>query len=302
VIPPPSGQQVELRHGEQRATVVEVGGGLRSYRVGGVDVLDGYTADEMCGGGRGQLLIPWPNRIADGRYEFAGDHQQLPLTEPETGHAIHGLVRWSAWRLEQPAGDVAVASYVLPPQPGYPFWLDCTVSYRLDDAGLSVTMAVVNRSGRPAPVGLGAHPYLSAGGAPVDGAGLLLPAATSLVTDDRSIPRGRAAVAGSEYDLRRARPIGPTVLDTTYTDLDRDPDGLARVRLSPPDGRSVTLWVDGTWTHLQVFTGETLPEPERRRSLAVEPMTCPPNAFASGDGLRVLAPAETLEGSWGISA
>jgi aldose 1-epimerase len=109
-------------------------------------------------------------------------------------------------------------------------------------------------------------------------------------------------VDGSEYDFRQGRPIGPTVLDTAFTDLARDPDGLARVRLSRPDGRQVTLWADRTWTHVQVFTGETLPEPQRRRSLAVEPMTCPPNAFGSGDGLRLLAPGETLTGTWGIAA
>jgi aldose 1-epimerase len=210
-------------------------------------------------------------------------------------------VRWSPWRLEQPADGHAVASWVVHPEPGYPFRLDCTVSYRLDDAGLAVAMAVINRSGRDAPVGLGAHPYLSVGSGPVDDAGLQLPASSRLVNDDRSIPCGRAAVGGSEYDFRQARPVGPTVLDTAFTDLVRDPDGLARVRLSRPDGRQVTVWADGAWTHFQVFTGETLPERQPRRSLAVEPMSCPPNAFASGDGLTLLAVGATLAGTWGIS-
>ncbi|MFL6128880.1 MAG: aldose 1-epimerase family protein [Mycobacteriales bacterium] len=297
----PSGRQVELRHGTQRAVVVEVGGGLRTYRLDGVDVLDGYAEDRMCDGGRGQLLIPWPNRIADGRYELAGTGYQLALTEPATGNAIHGLTRWSPWRLEQPADGRAIGSWVLHPQPGYPFRLDCTVTYRLDGAGLSVTMAVVNRADRDAPVGFGAHPYLAAGTGLVDGARLRLPASTRLVTDDRSIPRGRAPVDGSEYDFRAERAIGSTALDTAYADLDRDPDGMARVRLSRADGLQVTLWADATFSHLQVYTGETLPEPQRRRGLAVEPMSCPPNAFASGDGLRLLAPGGTLAGSWGIT-
>ena len=63
----PSGAQFELIRGEQRAVVVEVGGGLRCYSVGERDVLDGYAADRICGGARGQPLIPWPNRVAGGR-------------------------------------------------------------------------------------------------------------------------------------------------------------------------------------------------------------------------------------------
>lgn len=296
----PSGRQVELRHGDQRAVVVEVGGGLRSYSAGGVDVLDGYPEDAMCGGGRGQLLIPWPNRIDAGRYEIGGTRYQLALTEPSAGNASHGLVRWLPWRLDERDGQV-VASCVLHPQPGYPFRLACTVGYRLDDGGLTVTMTVVNRGDRDAPVGLGAHPYLAAGPGLLDAARLRLPGSTRLLTDDRSIPRGTEPVDGGEYDFRQDRPIGTTVLDTAYTDLERDPDGLVRVRLSRVDGSAVTLWADGTFTHLQVFTGETLPEPERRRGLAVEPMSCPPNAFASGDGLRLVPPGESLTGTWGIA-
>ena len=81
----PSGEQLELSFGEQRAVVVEVGAGLRAYAVGGREVLDGYPADEMCASGRGQVLMPWPNRIEDGSYEFDGRRHQLPLTEVERG-------------------------------------------------------------------------------------------------------------------------------------------------------------------------------------------------------------------------
>jgi len=296
----PSGRQVELRHGGQRVVVVEVGGGLRAYQVDGVDVLDSYPADRMCNGARGQLLVPWPNRIADGRYELAGTRLQLPLTEPEHGNAIHGLVRWMPWRLEQPAAGHVVGSWVVHPQPGYPFRLDCTVEYRLDDAGLAVTMAVTNRSDREAPVGLGAHPYLAAGPGLVDDARLRLPAATRLITDERGIPRGREPVDGGDYDFRSDRLLGSTALDTAYADLDPDPDGTVRVVLSRADGRTVTLWAEETFTHLQVYTGETLPEPQRRRGLAVEPMTCPPNAFATGEAVLRLEPGRSVVHTWGL--
>ena len=93
----PSGEQFELKLGEQRVVVVEVGGGLRAYDVAGRALLDGYEVDAMASDGRGQVLIPWPNRIEDGTYEFAGSRHELALTEPSLHNAIHGLVRWQAW-------------------------------------------------------------------------------------------------------------------------------------------------------------------------------------------------------------
>jgi aldose 1-epimerase len=298
---PPSGRQVEIVHGDARVTVVEVGGGLRDYRVGGRPVLDGYGAGEQCTWGRGQLLVPWPNRIPDGRYTVDGRVEQLALTEPEQHNAIHGLTRWSAWSLEQPAADAVVAEHVLHPQPGYPFTLRCRASYRLGPDGLAVEMAVTNLSGAPAPVGMGAHPYLLAGDGGVGPVSVLIPAETRLLADHRGIPSGRAAVPGTGDDYRTARRVGDAVLDCTYTDLAPDPDGRVRVRLGLPDGAEVVLWADATWPYLQVFTGDTMPEPERRRSIAVEPMTCAPNAFNTGDGLHRLAPDATLAGTWGIT-
>ena len=77
--------------------MVEVGGALRSYVASGHELLDGYGAQERCTAARGQSLIPWPNRLRDGRYSFDGEEHQLPLTEPAKHNAIHGLVRWANW-------------------------------------------------------------------------------------------------------------------------------------------------------------------------------------------------------------
>ncbi|MCK9893685.1 aldose 1-epimerase family protein [Frankia sp. AgB32] len=301
----PSGRQAKLVYDDSSVIITEVGGGLREYRVGDRAILDGYDATAMASRGRGQLLLPWPNRIADGRYAFGGTTQQLPLNEVALRNAIHGLTRWSAWEIEQSAPGELRASFVLRAQSGYPFTLGFAADYRLDSGGLTVTITATNLGDQPAPVGFGAHPYLrvaDAGGAPVraDDAELTVPAATRLVTDERMIPTGTAAVAGGEFDFRAARPIGPLVLDTCYTDLAADPDGRTRVRLAAPGGSSVTVWMDEAWPYLQVFTGDTLGSDERRRSVAIEPLTCPANAFNSGDGLRVLAPAESFAGAWGI--
>ncbi len=125
----PSGAQVELVHGSQRAVVVEVGGALRSYEANRLQLLDGYEADEMCSGARGQSLIPWPNRLRNGRYVFDGETHQLPLSEPSKRNAIHGLVRWSNWTISARASHRILMEHALHPQPGYPFALRLAIEY-----------------------------------------------------------------------------------------------------------------------------------------------------------------------------
>ena len=289
----PSGEQFELSNGDQRAVVTEVGAGLREYSAGGRELLDGYPPDELASSGRGQLLLPWPNRIRDGAYRLDGREHRLPLNEPERGNAIHGLVRWSSWTLADRTADRVVLEHVLHPQPGYPFTLELGVEYSLSDDGLAVSTTATNVGAESCPYGAGAHPYLAV--TAVDEAVLRLPARTVLESDERGIPVSSSPVEG-ELDFRTPRAVGNLQLDHCFTDLEREEDGLARVRVD-----ETTLWVDTSYSYLMVFTGDALPEIERRRSIAVEPMTCAPNAFASGDGLVVLEPGETHAAVWGIT-
>ena len=277
--------------------MVEVGGGLRTYTVAGVDVLDGYGEGEMASGGRGQHLLPWPNRIRDGRYSFGGADLQLALTEPARHNASHGLVRWANWvaTLQQP--DRVVMELVLHPQPGYPFTLGLSVEYRLGASGLSIATTACNLGDHPAPYGAGSHPYLTLGTDRVDETVLHVPAGTRLESDDRGIPVGAVPVDGTLYDFRRPRPVGDLVVDSAYTDLTGDEVVLT----APSRGRAVSLWWDASYRWVMIFTGDTLDPARRRRGLAVEPMTCPPNAFVSGEGLRVLEPEERWTTTWGIA-
>lgn len=299
---PPSGRQVELRCGELRAVVVEVGGGLRELTYRGLPVLDGYSEDERCRSGRGQILAPWPNRLQDGSYEWEGEAMQLALSEPARANAIHGLLRWVNWTVSAHSDAGATMSYLLHPQEGYPFSLGIEVAYLLDEQGLTVVTTATNRGDRACPYGMGAHPYLTVGGGRIDECLLTAPGAAWMPADDRAIPTGELAAVTEQYDFRRPRRICETRLDTCFTDLRRDADGRARVRLCSPDGeRAVTLWVDERYRFLMLFTGDTLSEPgRRRRSIAVEPMTCAPNAFRSGMGLQVLAPGRSFTSAWGI--
>ncbi|MGH8921513.1 MAG: aldose 1-epimerase family protein [Actinomycetes bacterium] len=299
---PASGRQTVLVRGSQQAVVVEVGGGLRTYTVGGEAVLDGYDEEDLCAGARGQPLLPWPNRLADGRYEWEGRQLQVPLSEPETATAIHGLTRWSNWIVAEATTASARLYHHLHPRPGYPWSLEVSHLYALGPEGLEVTTTVVNRSRQPAPFGLGFHPYLAAFGGLVDDVELTVPAATSFASDDRGLPTGRQSVAGTEDDFRAGRPVGDRRLNLAVTDLSRGPDGRAVVELRHPrSGRSVRLWVDEAYGFVMLFTGDTLDDIGRRRhGLAVEPMTGPPNLLRTGDGRQVLPPAQPFVARWGI--
>jgi aldose 1-epimerase len=297
----PSGEQITITAGDQQAVVVEVGGGLRSYSEGGRELVDGYRADEMSSWGRGQILIPWPNRLQDGSYEFDGRRHQLPLNEPERRNAIHGLVRWATWTAVEQEPHRAVMKHVLHPQPGYPFTLGISVEYALSDNGLQVRTTATNLGADPCPYGSGAHPYLTLGTERIDHLMLRVPGRSVLQFDERGLPIATDIVEGTEHDFQQPRRIGSTRLDHAFTDLERDQDGLARVELRDPDrGMQVSLWVDQSYPYLMIFSGDSLPN-FNRRSLAVEPMTCPPNAFRTGDALVRLEPGSSLTSTWGIA-
>ena len=300
-MPALSGDQHEIAFGDQRAVVVEVGGGLRTYAAGGLELLDGYGEDELCHSGRGQILAPWPNRLEDGSYEFDGEDHQLPIDEVWSHNAIHGLVRWASWTVAERGPSRVVMAHTLHPRPGYPFMLALRAEYELGAGGLTVRTTATNIGAEACPFGAGAHPYLRLGTEVVDPLVLRVPASTLLLSDERRLPAGTAPVDGTEFDFREPRRIGGTKLDNAYADLLRDDDGLARVDLENEEsGARVTLWADASFPYLMVFTGDPLPD-VNRRSIAVEPMTCPPNAFRSGDSLVRLAPGDSHAGLWGIA-
>lgn len=295
-----------LRHGDQAVAVVELGGGLRDYTVGGRAVLDGFGPDEPIMHGRGQILVPWPNRIRDGRYEWAGQLHQLPITEPERGHAIHGLLRGVPWTVLDGGEHRVRLTAATAASPGYPWVVAVTVEYELGPAGLTVRASAENQGpenqGR-APYGFGQHPYLTVGTEQVDDAVLTIPAGAWLRTDERQIPVATEVVTGTPYDFRAPRPIGAQKIDTACTDLIREPSGRATVRLATAAGdRGVDVWLGPGLDYVQVFSADIPAAPDRsRRGLAIEPMSCPPNAFQSGVGVVALAPGDRHLAEWGIT-
>jgi aldose 1-epimerase len=299
----PSGTQWTISSAGHEAVLVEVGGGLRSYRVGGVDgvdIVDGFGESEVCPGCAGQILAPWPNRIRDGQYSFAGEAHQLPLTEPERHNAIHGLVNWARWRLVEARGDTVVLEHDLVPQPGYPWPLHLRTTWSVAADGLRAEHVVTNVGHRPAPFGLSVHPYLFLPGTPIDDLVLTVPGRNRLLVDGRLLPIGAARVAGTDYDFTEGRRLGTTVLDTAFGDVITGTDGGSQVSLAAPDGRSVAVWADESFMWWQVYSSDTLTPERLRRSVAIEPMTCPPDAFRSGRDVVTIEPGQSWRGAWGV--
>lgn len=300
----PSGDQFEVAAAGYRAVVTESGGTLRVLEYDGWPLLDGFADDQMARGGRGQLLAPWPNRIRDGAYSFDGRDLQLALSEPPLGNAIHGLARWAAWTPEEHTPTSVSLGYRLMAQTGYPWTLDLHVLYDLSADGITVTQTATNLSDRPAPYASGAHPYLSAGPGPVDTWELTVPASRRLLSDERQLPVGEEDVGDTPFDFRMARPVRDTVLDDAFGELARDAGGVttAHVR-DPATGRGVTLWADRHHPWLMVFSADD-GSATARHSIAIEPMTSPPDAFRTGRDLLTLAPAgesgDEVSVSWGI--
>jgi aldose 1-epimerase len=291
------GQQYVIAAGEHQATVVEVGAGLQRYAHRGFDVTGTYGEDELPPKGCGITLVPWPNRIRDGRYRFDGVDYQLALTEPAARNAIHGLGRWARWALvdHQPAAVTLRLDVV--PQNGYPFPVRVDVTYAVHaEHGLSVTIGAVNLGSARAPFGAGSHPYLATGGHALGDTTLLLPARELLVTDEKHVPVGTRSVDGTDRDFRRGRRLKDIRMDDGFTALDvANGQGVAEVR--SPDG-GARLWFDESFRFLQVFTLDALKPGQP--AIAVEPMTCAPDAFNTGAGLIVLEPGGAWRGSWGI--
>lgn len=296
----PSGQQWTLKAHDQELVVVQAGGGIREYRSGGRPLLHGYPVDAKADAGRGQHLMPWPNRIRDGKYTYAGKEQQLALSEPARSNASHGLTRWATWHLVEQSDDRVVVGCSLLPQQGWDGILELAVTYSIGEDGLTVTPAATNAGRAAVPFGYGAHPYLTAGEDTVDQLILELPAGTVIDVDDRLIPKGTLPVP-AELDFSTARSIADTQLDHAYTGL-RAEDGHWRITVRT-DEHATTLWADAdAFGYAQAFTGDSLPGGNARRTgVAVEPMTCPANAFNTGEGLIELQPGQTWSASWGVT-
>ncbi|MCL1899965.1 MAG: aldose 1-epimerase family protein [Promicromonosporaceae bacterium] len=287
-------------HGAQRAVITEVGAMVRKYTVGGRDVFVPFDENEVSPVFNAAVLVPWPNRLADGAYrdEF-GNLLQLPLNEPARQNALHGLACWQRWTTVEWAATAVTLELALPAQRGWPYQLITRVRYSLSDEGLEVQLTTRNLGTGRAPYGVGFHPWLSTGGAALDDCTVRLDAATHVTVDERLLPTGYEPVAG-DLDLRQTRSLAGLDLDDAWTDATFDSDGLSWCLLGCPDGRTPAVWMDRSMDTWQVCSADHI-EGHHRFGLAAEPMSCVANAFNTGDRLVWLAPGESHSVRWGAT-
>jgi len=310
ILQPTPDTEITLTHGDWHLVVSPYGASLRGLSRRGADgsleeVVTGYAGAAGKVGGQGDVLIPFPGRIAAGKYTFEGQVYQMEISDKEGPNAIHGFLRHVLWESEQSTESeiTFTTGLAADAHPGYPFTLAARVTYRLEGGGLTCEFALGNLGETAAPVAAGFHPYFAAGSALIDTDTLSVPSESYLEFDDALIPTGRVLpVNETDLDFRQAHKISGTVFNTCYCSPERGPDGLARVTLSAPSARSLTVWMDTAFEYVVLYSGDPLPESHRRRSLAIEPMTCGSDAFNHPAwGLVSLEPGETFSGAWGVS-
>jgi aldose 1-epimerase len=292
----------QISFGPYTASLTAKGGALRELRHEGRNLVVSFDADGEIPDYRGVICAPWPNRLADGRYRFDGQEFQAEVNEVERKTALHGLVFGAIWELQDLTDSSVRLGTRITPGEGYPGRLDVSVEYELRANGLRSTVRAENVGVSPAPYGLCPHPYLVAGPGPLDEWTVQIPATEFMeVSADRLLPEGMAAVEGHAFDFRTEKMLGAVEIDHAFTGLIPDENGLAAVRIHDPSGTGVELEWDAAWPWLQIHTADK-PTGQSRLGLAVEPMTCPPDAFNSGTDVIRLAPGESHEASWTIRA
>ncbi|CAB4869638.1 unannotated protein [freshwater metagenome] len=297
----PSGEQIAIAHGDQRVVVTEVGATLRAYVRGGVPVIEGFAAEEMPTGGRGQVLYPWPNRIDHEPWGFSGRTARAQIDTPVTLTGNHGLVRWRPFEIKALNQNRCVLALTLHPTPAYPFLSNIEISYHLGDLGLSVTTTVTNLDEVAIPFALGFHPYLAVTTDTIEGARLEVPANALVEVNERQLPTGLILpTADGLKDFRSLKSVSGHELDVTFTELIRDEAGMATTKLVDTRGHVVELSVDRNFPYLQVYTGDQLERGRRRTAVAVEPMTAPPDSLRSGKDVVVLEPGQRWAGTWRV--
>lgn len=300
-------EHITITCGDQRAVVRSNGATLQEYAVAGRDVIVPFAADEAPPITHGAVLAPWPNRLEGGRYRHDGHVYQLPLDEPERNNAIHGLVRDREWTLESVTDRDVRLRCDIDGEPGYPFAVRLTIRYVLAVAGLTVELTAANTGEETAPFGVGFHPWLSPGAYTVDECRLLVPADRWYECDERLLPRAVKEIPPA-LDFSTWRTLGETRLDDCFSTPPDVSDATgpaavvrSRAGLASPDGCIAEVWMESPLVYWQVCTGD-LPEAGRyyRSGVAVEPMTCPPNALATGESVIRLAPGRSVTVRFGL--
>lgn len=240
-------------------------------------------------------LVPWSNRLADARFTFRGTTHQLKPNTPE-GYAIHGDVRKRPWRVVAQTATTLELAFAARDfaDVNFPFPFEVVLRYALDGATFGATIELTSRAAGPIPAGMGFHPYYRR--TLLDDAEQVELRATVARAYRELVPVHPAVPITPEQDFSRGRALGDQDFDTCFAGW----DGTATITW-PGSRVRAHVACDATLDHMILFA------PPGKPFFALEPVSNANNGFnlaALGDpdaGMRVLAPGETLRGTWRLT-
>ncbi|MDU0479334.1 aldose 1-epimerase family protein [Staphylococcus chromogenes] len=269
-----------LSCGDYQAEISTWGGGPKALTWRGLPLLETYPDGEFPPLSAGVVLAPWPNRVADGQFVYQGSSVQLDINEPERNNAIHGLVHERQWSITQQSETSARLTISIAASSRWPWSMTVIADYQLENDGLHAGFTAEG-SESEAPYAFGLHTYLNAQGAPLDESVLEVSVDKQLPLDERKLPCGD--LESPALDLAQL-PMRGVLLDDCFHATD------GTVRLTS-NGRGVEMSCSAGLEWFQIYTPDESwgqPYPGRGRSVAVEPMSAPPNALATGTSLSTL--------------
>jgi len=290
---------INIESGSYSAQIRRMGAGLNFLRYRGRDLVDPFIPATKPENYRGDILAPWPNRIEDGEYKVDGDLFVIPINEPDRGTALHGLVNCFEWDVIDKSDSFVLLKGILRSSTSYPTDLEFLAKYSLSDQGLSLTISAVNVGAKRAPYGVSIHPYLvPTPDSRVDEWSLKMNSSEVLEVDMvRLLPIGLRKVEELDFDFRSGRVIGNQFIDHAFK-VDKGSELTLTVEAKNGDAVEMTFSPNCEW--IQIHTADRKGGPDSRICLAVEPMTCPPNAFRNPDQPIWLSPGDSTFTTWTI--
>jgi aldose 1-epimerase len=286
------------------AVIARIGAALVSWTTNDIELVEPGHLDAVGPYCEGIVMAPWPNRLEDGKWSYQGKTLEFPINIQNQQNANHGLLIDFPYDLvEQTASSVTLGA-LIHARMAYPFNVYTTVKYELSASGITVTHTAENQSEEAAPYAVGGHPYFQIAGVPTADLILRSDAATVLDVNERQIPIGKSATAGTRFDMREGVRVGDNFYDHGFTDLPRDENGLAHTYLIAPDGRGFDIWQDAEFKHVVIFTPDFYWDESidaKRYAAAIEPQTAGANAFKAGEDLKWLNKGDKFSASWGVN-
>lgn len=247
----------------------------------------------------GAKLFPFPNRINNGKYTWADKKYQLPINFPSQNHAIHGLVQEKQFRIvdKKTAKDEATVWVELNSDgniPGYPFKYKLNIIFSLSRFDGIICQTIAKNTDKVnIPIGDGWHPYFQTG-TKINNLYLKLPADKVVKQNKKMIPTGKTV---SFDKFTRLAKIGNHTFDTCYKIKQSDKNRVNIELYDPKQNLKLIVWQEtgkNKYNYFQVYT------PPLRNCIALEPMTCTPDAFNNKRGLVILKPKEKYSASFGV--